>query len=164
MVGKFSFSFDRETFRGLHDTRQEALKKAVDKLPELDTSPEMIYVGKRVPVDPGSSGLAEMIIGAMRRRVRDTTGESTTQYLMHVNEHQLAELDDELDRVIRAWLQKHELTPTQSKVIAISEHPAPQSAGINGNGNGAVAAKQRGPSSSNEVSDLGETQYPISLL
>src|SRR5262252_5874887 len=137
VVGKFSFSFDRETFKGLHDTRQDAFKKAVEKLPELDTSPEMIYVGKRVPVDPGSSGLAEMIIGAMRRRVRDETGESTSPYLMHVNEHQLAELDDEIDRVIRAWLQKHELTPTQSKVIAISEHPVPagSAAAVNGNSN-----------------------------
>jgi hypothetical protein len=155
LVGKFSYSFDRETFKGLHDTRQEAYKKAVEKLPELDSSPEMIYVGKRVPVDPGSSGLAEMIIGAMRRRVRDATGEANSQYLMHVNEHQLAELDDEIDRVIRAWMQKHELTPTQSKVIAISEHPVP-TASANGNG--------KAGSSSNEVSDLGETQYPISLI
>ena len=77
---------------------------------------------------------------------------------MHVNEHQLAELDDEIDRVIRAWLQKHELTPTQSKVIAISEHPAPTSAAASVNGNGKAGT------SSNEVSDLGETQYPISLM
>lgn len=152
MVGKFSYSFDREIFRGLHDTRQEAFKKAMEKIPELDTSPEMIYIGKRVPVDPGSSGLAEMVLGAMRRRVRDETGENSTPYLMRVNEHQLAELDDELDRVIRAWLQKHELQPTQSKIIAISEHPAPQPS-MNG----------KSGEASSEVGELGETQYPITL-
>ncbi len=151
MVGKFTYSFDRETFRGAHDTRQDALKKALDKLPELDISPEAVYVGKRVPIDPGSSGLAEMIIGAMRRRVRDETGDTSSQYLMRVNEHLLAELDDEIDRVIRAWLAKHELMPAHSKIIAISEHPIPQ------------PSMTRAAGSSDEVGELGETEYPITL-
>jgi hypothetical protein len=122
-------------------------------VPELENPPETIYVGKRVPVDPGSSGLAEMILGAMRRRVRDATGDASSQFLMRVNEHQLAELDDEIERVILAWLSKHDLMPTQSKIVAISEHPVPQPS---------MAASRNGEAG-NEVSDLGETQYPLSL-
>src|SRR4051794_21717500 len=114
MVGKFAHSFDRETFHGSQHTRQDALKEGLEKLPQLESSPDMVYVGKRVPLDPGSSGLAEMILGAMRRRVREQSEGSSNQFLMRVNEHQLAELDDEIDRVVHAWLTKHNLQPTQS--------------------------------------------------
>jgi hypothetical protein len=152
MVGKFAHSFDRETFQGADATRQDALKQAFDKVPQFDDRPDTVYVGKRVPVDPGASGLAEMILGAMRRRVRDETGDNASQYLTRVNEHELAELDDEIDRVIRAWLTKHELMPTQSKVIAISEHSVPQPK--------MIAA---GKGANGEVHELGEGEFPISL-
>jgi hypothetical protein len=152
LEAKFTHSFDRETFQGSDDTRQAALKTALGKATQLETPPETVYVGKRVPVDPGSSGLAEMILGAMRRRVRDETGDNSSQYLIRVNEHQLAELDDEIDRIVRGWLAKHELMPTQSKIIAISEHPVP-SPKMN------TAAK----TTNGEVGELGESDYPISL-
>src|SRR5262249_26216905 len=152
MVGKFSYSYDRETFRGLHDTRQDALKQGLASLQEQQDQPEMIYVGKRVPVDAGTSGLAEMILGAMRRRLRDTAGDGASQTLLRVNEHQLAELDDAIDKVIREWLTKHELAPTQSKVIAISEHPVPQPSMTRANGNGTP-----------EVTELGASESPITL-
>jgi hypothetical protein len=151
-IGNFAHSFDRETFQGAADTRQAALKAAFEKLPQLESSPEAVYVGKRVPVDPGSSGLAEMIMGAMRRRVRDVTGDNSSQYLIRVNEHQLAELDDEIDRVVRTWLAKHELMPTQSKIIAISEHPVPQ-----------PKMNTTSKSTNGEVGELGETDFPISM-
>jgi hypothetical protein len=152
LVNKFAHSFDRETFHGSQDTRQDALKQAFEKIPHLDNVPEMVYVGKRVPIDPGSSGLAEMILGAMRRRVREETGDSGSPYLMRVNEHELAELDDEIDRVVRTWLAKHELSPTYSKIVAISEHPVPSPSMVNSN-----------KTANGEVSELGESDYPITL-
>jgi hypothetical protein len=151
MVGKFSYSFDRETFRGFYDTRQDALKNGIVAVKEQETTPEAIFVGKRVPVDCGTSGLAEMILGTMRRKVRDTIGDAGAQPLLRVNEHQLAELDDAIDKVIRDWMVKHELTPTQSKVIAISEHPVPQ------------PAMTRSSNGATEVSELGESESAISL-
>jgi hypothetical protein len=152
MITKFAFSFDRETFHGDKDTRQDALKAGLEKLPQLETSPDMIYVGKRVPINPGSSGLAEMILGAVRRRLRDEAGEPGSEYLLRVNEHQLAELDDEIDRVIRAWMTKHDLMPKQSKIIAISEHPVPQ-----------PSMNRSGKSIATEVGELGETEFPIRM-
>jgi hypothetical protein len=152
MVGTFAHSFDRETFNGSQNTRQDALKEGFQKLPQLESSPDMIYVGKRVPLDPGSSGLAEMILAAMRRRVREQSEGSSNQYLMRVNEHQLAELDDEIDRVVRAWLTKHNLQPTQSRMIAISEHPVP-SPSMNGSNK----------ASNGEVSDIGVGQFPLTI-
>jgi hypothetical protein len=152
MVGKFSYSYDRETFRGLYDTRQDALKNGIAKLPEQQSTPEAIFVGKRVPLDCGTSGLAEMILGTMRRKLRDEVGDSGAQPLLRVNEHQLAELDDALDKVIREWLAKHELVPTQSKVIAISEHPVPQ------------PSMTRPSNGASEVFDLGASESSITLL
>ena len=151
MVGKFSYSYDRETFRGIYDTRQDALKNGIAKLPEQQSTPEAIYVGKRVPIDCGTSGLAEMILGTMRRKVRNEVGDAGAQPLLKVNEHQLAELDDAIDRVIRDWMTKHELIPAQSKVIAISEHPVPQ------------PMMTRPSNGTPEVHELGESESSISL-
>lgn len=147
----FAYSFDRDRFDGSLSTRQEALKTALGTISAMQTAPEAVYVGKRVPMDPGSSGLAEMILSAMRRRLREQAGESSNGYLMRVNEHQLAELDDEIDRVVRGWLDRHSLAPTQSRIVAISEHPVPQPSMKQIERNG------------NEVSELGESDYPISL-
>ena len=126
MAGKFSYSFNRETFIGNFETRQEALKKALDNLSELSDSPEVIYIGKRIPLDPIPSGVGEMVLSAMRRRVRDEAGDGASQSLRRIDEHQLAELDEQLNQLITAWLARHELTPTQSKITAISEHPVPR--------------------------------------
>lgn len=142
-LGRFAYSFDREQFDGALDTRQDALKSAMDRVRTLDTSPDAVFVGKRVPIDPGSSGLAEMILSAMRRRHREQTDNNSRHFLMRVNEHQLAELDDEIDRVLRSWMDKHQLAPTESRIVAISEHPVPQPRMI-------AAANNGG-----EISDLG---------
>jgi len=125
MDGCFSYSFDRETFHGNSDTRQDALKNALEKLNELSDSPEMIYVGKRVPIDPGASGLSELVISAMRRRVHDEIGGNEREYLMRINEHQLADLDENLSRIITGWLERYKLAPSHVKITAISEHPVP---------------------------------------
>jgi hypothetical protein len=127
MAGKFSYSFNRETFNGNFETRQEALKKALENLGELSDSPEVIYIGKRVPLDPVPSGLGELVLSAMRRKVRDEAGDGASQSLRRINEHQLAELESELNRAVNAWLAKHELISAQSKITAISEHPVPRS-------------------------------------
>jgi hypothetical protein len=130
MVANFSYSFDRETFHGNFPTRQEALKKGLEKISDQNDSPEMIYIGKRVPIDPGTSGLAEMVLGAMRRRVREESGDGSSSYLKRIDEHQLAELDEKLNSVIREWLSKYELSPAQSKISAISEHPVPHPSAV----------------------------------
>lgn len=148
---RFAYSLDREQFDGNLPTRQEALKTGLNKALTLESPAEAVFVGKRVPIDPGSSGLAEMILAAMRRRVREQTGGASGDYLMRVNEHQLAELDNEIDRVVRGWLDKHELAPTQSRIVAISEHPIPQPTMKPADRNG------------NEVSDLGVGIFPVSL-
>lgn len=149
---RFAYSFDRERFDGSLDTRQDALKTALNTVSSLENTPEAVFVGKRVPLDPGSSGLAEMLLAAMRRRLREHGAEANSGYLMRVNEHQLAELDDEIDRVVRGWLNKHSLAPTGSRIVAISEHPVPQ------------PQMQQSAKNGNEVSDLGDDGgYPISL-
>jgi hypothetical protein len=151
MVGKFAYSFDRDTFHGHEHTRQQALGVAERKLKEIDFIPEAIFVGKRIPTDPGTSGLAEMVLTAIRRRMSENGADAASRQRLKVNEHQLAELDDELDRVIKAWMAKHELLPGDSKVIAISEHPLPQS------------SVSRHPKGASEVSELGVTESAITL-
>ena len=144
MVGKFAYSFDRETFIGAYQTRQEALREAQLRLTDVESAPQAIFIGKRVAIDPGSAGLAELILGALRRRMRQATGDNSSPFLMRVDEHQLAEIDDQIDHVVRDWMTKHNLSPTQSRITAISEHPVTQPA---------MSAASKGGS---EVFDLGE--------
>jgi hypothetical protein len=128
MAGSFSYSFDRETFHGNFPTRQEALQQAIEKLHDWDNSAQVIYIGKRLPFDPASSGIGEMVLGAIRRRVRDEIGDGASQPLRRVDEHQLAELDEKLNQVIRSWMSQHDLLPTLTKITSISEHPVPSAA------------------------------------
>jgi hypothetical protein len=151
MVGKFAYSFDRETFHGNEPTRQHALGVAERKLKGLEFTPEAIFVGKRVPTELGTSGLAETVIATMRRRMSENGADPAVRDRLKVNEHLLAELDDELNRVIKAWMAKHDLIPGDSKVIAISEHPLPQ------------PSMTRHVKVAAEVSDLGTTESSITL-
>jgi hypothetical protein len=121
----FAYSFDRETFQERVSTRQEALRLAMQKLPTLETTPDAIFVGKLIPVDISTPGLGEMVLGAVRRHLRDEFGAGGTESLRRVNEHELAELDDAANAAVREWLNKHQLLPLQEKVTAISEHPIP---------------------------------------
>jgi hypothetical protein len=133
MAGNFSYSFNRETFLGNYETRQEALKEAIKKLSLQDRSVETIYIGKRQPIDPAIVGVGEMILAAIRRRVRDELGDTASQSLRSIDEHHLADLDAEVNNTIRAWVSEHGLLPELSKISAISEHLAPAMAKAGGN-------------------------------
>jgi len=52
MIGKYAFSFDRETFRGTFNSRQEALKAALEAAAHEADSPATVYVACRAPLDP----------------------------------------------------------------------------------------------------------------
>lgn len=142
MMPKFGYSFDRDTFHGQFDTRQAALAEAMKALKQRTDVPEGIFVGQWIEPDPRSTDHAELIVNAMRDRW-EMSSESGA-YLSSVTDQEMADLDAELDRAIRAWLTKHHLLPSPVKVRGVSEHPVPNVHHVN------VPAHQR------ETSMMGE--------
>jgi hypothetical protein len=149
----YAYSFDRETFTGAFATRDEAYRAAVARASGMEDTPAEIFVGERVPADPQASGHATELIKAMARRARAAAGEGADEYLRRVNDQQEAELDEAVECTILDWLTRHEMMPTFADVRAISEHPMPALTGAPEAG----LVKSR----SDEVSDLGTTEYPL---
>jgi hypothetical protein len=122
-IGKFAFSFDRESFRGSFDTRQQAINAGTTAAQDLSNPPEAIYVGVRQSIDPAATDHAEDVIDHMRRRVFERYGEKSADFLVRINEQQLADLDSAIEKTIFAWLQKQDLGPHFERIGGVTEHP-----------------------------------------
>jgi hypothetical protein len=145
MIGKYAFSFDRETFRGAYHSRPEALKAALEAASHETDPPATVYVACRAPLDPHAHGHAESLIQRMRRAVRSDVGPEAEAFLKSVSDQELADLDHEIERTIRCWLAKHELLLPSGKLAAISEHPVPTpSHAGSSHGNGELEVQQIG--------------------
>lgn len=129
-IGKFAYSYDRETFKGSFDTRKEAVAAAVKSAMEMLNPPEAIYVGQRQAVDPGAAGHAEDIIERMRRTVFERHGERGADFLARVDEQQLADLDAAFEKTIQSWMERHQLGPHFERIGVVSEHPVPMGVSI----------------------------------
>ncbi|HEY0007820.1 MAG TPA: hypothetical protein VGB55_03765 [Tepidisphaeraceae bacterium] len=123
MIGKFAYSFDRETFLGEFDTRQHALEAAMVALRQRSDLPEGVFVGQWAPPNLQADHHAETLIEAMRDRWHSAGAEGS--FLKNVTEQQSADLDHEIERTIQAWIAKHRLTPPATKIRAVSEHAVP---------------------------------------
>lgn len=146
MIGKYAFSFDRETFRGDYNSRTEALNAALETARTEADPPATVYVACRAPLDPHAHSHGETIIQRMRRAVRADVGPEGEAFLKFVTDQEEADLDHEIERTIRAWLSKHELLLPSGKLAAISEHPVPMPthAGIGAAGNGELEVHEIG--------------------
>lgn len=126
MRGTYAFSFDRETFEGTFETRDQAYRAAVQRATQLNIASDTpIYTGQRMAADPQASGHAREVCNSMRRRSREHLGDVADGYLKHVSDDQLLDLDRALEAVIGRWLGNYKLAPTWFRIGAISEHAMP---------------------------------------
>jgi type II secretory pathway component PulM len=124
MLGRYAFSFDRETFTGQFASRAEALNHAIAQARQMSDPPSEIYVALKISGDPQASGQAQSVMQRMSDRARAASG-NAARYLQDVPEQSEAELDAMLEQTILTWLKKHDQMPTFYTVEAISEHPLP---------------------------------------
>jgi hypothetical protein len=125
MIGEFAYSLNGEHYRGTYPTREEALAAAIEAARRCDDSPQMVYVGRRVPADPMACGHARTVLANMSARARAQFGDSASSYLSGLSRQSVENLDKSLELVIRDWLESNGLTPTFSNVEAIGEYPVP---------------------------------------
>ncbi|MGB7160000.1 MAG: hypothetical protein WBD40_18180 [Tepidisphaeraceae bacterium] len=125
MLPQFAYSFDRTSYTGPFNSRQEAITAGLARSRGLGGAVDSVYVGMIIQPDPQAAGHAEEVIKNMVRRARGAAGESYEGYLTRVTEQQEAELDAGIERLVMDWLKKHELMPHFTKVRGVSEHPIP---------------------------------------
>lgn len=123
MSGHYAYSFDREQYHGVFETRELATQAGAARAVTLPEPPGTVYVAQMVGADPHCEGHAESLVQAMRRRVRQET--SDQDFLRRVDEHQLASLDEAVARVLRDWLAGNGLAPAAMTPQRISEHALP---------------------------------------
>jgi hypothetical protein len=139
MLPQFAYSFDRHSYTGPFNSRQEAVAAGIKRSRAIGAAGiDCVYVGMIVQPDPQAAGHAQEVIKNMVRRARGAAGESYEGYLTRVTEQQEAELDETIERCVMDWLRKHDLMPQFTKVRGVSEHPIPSEAVVGRNGrNGA---------------------------
>lgn len=149
MSGRYAYSFDRHTFVGQFDSRNDALRAAMGKANQMQDAPTEIYVGLKADGDPQASGHAVETLRRMSARAR-AVSDGAGRYLLGVTEQEEAELDTMLERTIVEWLKKHDRMPTFYNVESISEHPVP------------VFNGARAPHGGNdsEVTEIGTSEMP----
>jgi len=124
-MNEFSYSYNGSNYRGTFNTREEALAAALRGIGGLDVLPPAIFVGRRVPADPHASGLAKIVLAAIRARAADDLGDAGTDFLSRVTPQQVANLDSAIASAVLGWLSKHHLLGAQFRVDSVSEHPVP---------------------------------------
>ena len=122
---EFSFSYNGSNYRGIFNTREEALSAALKGIGGLDVLPQTIYVGRRVPADPHASGLARHVVAMIRARAADDLDDMGTDYLARITPGQMASLDSSLQGAVLGWLVKHDLLRPRFGIDSVSEHPVP---------------------------------------
>lgn len=126
MRGSYAFSFDRDSFEGAFDTREQAYRAAVARAGELNIAADTaLYTGQRMAANPQADAHARQVLNSMRRRAKEMFGEDAGGYLKAVTEDQLIDLDRAVEAVVSRWLANYKLAPTWYRIGAVSEHPMP---------------------------------------
>lgn len=123
MTGKYAYSFDQEDYRGVFDTREQALQAGLTAVRDRSDMPEGVFVGQWAAPAIEASGHAECVVEAIRDHWNANEGDRS--FLAKVTEQQMADLDHHLTLTIRNWLTKHHLLPRPTEVRGVSHHPVP---------------------------------------
>lgn len=150
MAGKYAFSVNGDQYIGAFDSRDEALRKGLERASGMAIPPQSIYVGRRVAANPQAGGHARAVLANMTARSRELS-DAAGGYLGHLSPQQIDDLDSAIEYAVLGWLSKQELMPTFFTIEAISEHPVPS------------PSISREDTNNGEVQDLGSVEYPSSL-
>lgn len=134
MPARFAYSLNGENYTGAFAARDLALAAGMQAArdPMNTAQPQTIYVGRRVEADPHAAGHAKTLLREMAWQAHDEVGAPASNYLNHLPDETIRDLDLALEKVLYDWLRTHDLLPTYFKVEGISEHPVPPLQSMNG--------------------------------
>ncbi len=122
MDKKISYSFDNVHYHGTYDTEEEALAEALAENSILEkhdpgTVHDEVYIGDCEFFQPSLYGSGWDIIESIRYQVDDEGfGEYADEYLNIDDKAVIEELEIEIEKVFRDWIERHGLQPTFFKV------------------------------------------------
>jgi len=125
MPARYAYSLNGENYLGAFTTREEALAAGLKDAHEQLTPPLSIFIGRRVEADPHIAGHARTLLREIAWQAHDEVGSPAAQYLNHVNDQAIAELDRDLEAVLLTWLRRHDMLPKFFNVDGIAEYPVP---------------------------------------
>jgi hypothetical protein len=149
---QYAFSLNGENWSGAFDTRDAALRAAIQKCSGAVDPPGTVYVAEIAAGEAYADRLGAVAVKEMRSRARSRGVEGLARWLRDLSATQLVELDAQIERTIVAWLAKNDVMPQSSKVGAISEHSVPLPH------RGLARASNNG--NPREVQDLGVGEFP----
>jgi hypothetical protein len=150
MPARYAYSLNGENYTGAFATREQALDAALTAARDpLELEPQTVFVARRVEADPHAAGHARTVLREMAWQAHDEVGAPATNYLQHLKQDQIDELDGAIENVLYQWLRKHELLPTYFKAEGISEHPVPPLPSMNGKASDSREVHQVGQSLDN---------------
>ena len=104
----------------MYDTAAEALEDARNEIEYMIESrkkgykvvlPERVFIGECELYRPSLLSCGYDVIEAVQTDAYDEGGEYAENYLDDVTKEQREELEEQLDVVFNAWLEKHDLYP-----------------------------------------------------
>lgn len=105
-------------------TREAAIAGAAE---ELELKPgDRFFVGKRVPPTLTMRYLGERVIEDLGEVACEQCGDDLTEGWPGATHTQQDELSEELNRVVAAWLKRHDLEPSFFTLDRVSEHRVPE--------------------------------------
>lgn len=111
---------DGENYSAMYDTAAEALEDARNEIEYMIESrkkgykvvlPERVFVGECELYRPSLLSCGYDVIEAVQADAYDEGGEYAENYLDDVTKEQREELEEQLDVVFNAWLEKYDLYP-----------------------------------------------------
>jgi hypothetical protein len=124
-MSPYAYSLNGEDYQGSFATREAAAEAGIAAARLFSEPPTTVFVGRLIPCDSGARGHARAVLSQLVSRHREGANDIDPGYLTHLSNAPVDELDGELERTILAWLDKHQLTPSLLRVVAVSEHPLP---------------------------------------
>jgi len=125
MPARYAYSLNGENYIGAFNSREEALTAGLTDAHEQHTPPLSIFIGRRVEPDPHIAGHARTLLREIAWQAHDEVGSPAAQYLNHVNDDAIAELDRDLETLLLNWLRRHDMLPKFFNVDGIAEYPVP---------------------------------------
>lgn len=115
-----AYSFDNEYYSGVCDTDREALDEALMEIDNIrrynpKQIPDTVYIGACEFFEPYISGW-NIIEAAIQQADDEGFDEWDNDYLSDVTEEQCGELEKELERVFKEWIDKYDHRATFFKV------------------------------------------------
>lgn len=117
----YAFSFDKnEGFADKYDSIDKCIEEAKQTYGYQHFGEEYVYIGEYVQFNAKID--VQGALGEISQCAYDDCGEIAEEYLYDVEEEQLKELDIEINKIFKRWLEKYNYNPNFGNVINVKRY------------------------------------------